>query len=153
MSSYPLPVDRQSSNDAMRRLVPFLWGHRSFDLLTHARHSRSLFAFAFRGRLFVSCAGAKLRNQSRPFDRAAKTAQCDVHRLVGFQNDGSQFFPWLRSVSLAIPGTAAFFNEIRQRKTVRTSTGVCRPKTILAERKTRLNAKKDVEAEGKDEAR
>jgi len=53
--------------------------------------------------------------------------------------------------------TCRFFNfhfdGIRQRKAVRTSTGVRRLETILAEPKTRLNAKKDVEAGGNDEAR
>lgn len=93
IGSDPPPVDQQSTSDAIPGSVPLLRGHRSFDLLTQARDSSSLFAFAFRGGLFIGCPGAKFRNQSCALDRTAKTAQCNIHGLVGFQNDGSQFFP------------------------------------------------------------
>lgn len=153
----PPPFAQQSTSDAILQSVPFLRGHRSFDLLTQAGHCRSLFAFAFRGRLFIGGPGAKFRNQSGTLDRTAKTAQRDVHGLVGFQNDGSQFFPWLRSVSLAIPGTPVFSRILIifgcAKRRAKKGAGVRRLKAILAERKTRLNAKKDVEAEGNDETR
>ncbi len=86
---------RDGRSSMAARSVPLFRRQRPFDLLAHACHCSSFFALAFCGRFFIGCPGTQLRNQAGALDRATETAQCNFHRLVGFQNYGSQLFSFV----------------------------------------------------------